>query len=332
MFTARIFGGLVLATVVIANNSYLLQDELIGESFYSAFKWETFDDPTRGRVNYVDQVTARNTNLSSVSLNGNFIMRADAYQVVQPGARGRDSVRITSNTAYDEAILVLDLAHMPEGCGTWPAWWTLSKAGPWPHGGEIDIIEGVNTATANRASLHTTPGCTASPSRQQTGKCMSGNCDTSVNYNEGCGSSFSKPNSFGSGFNACGGGWFVMQKSRTQGISVWFWPRNDLTVPQSISGGADTLSPPSSWGPPEANFPGDTCPYDTYFDAHQMIFDTTFCGDWAGNDYASSCAALTGVPLCQDFVDNHPDAFLKAYWEIRSLRTYTPKHSITLFS
>ncbi len=78
-------------------------------------------------------------------------MRADAYQMVPPDARGRDSVRIASTTAYNEALFILDLQHMPEGCGTWPAFWTISRDGPWPHGGEIDIIEGVSAAWALRS-------------------------------------------------------------------------------------------------------------------------------------------------------------------------------------
>ena len=56
-------------------------------------------------------------------------------------------MRITSLKAYDEAVVVLDLQHMPEGCGTWPAFWSLSQQGPWPQGGEIDIIEGMPYAT-----------------------------------------------------------------------------------------------------------------------------------------------------------------------------------------
>lgn len=69
-------------------------------------------------------------------------MRSDNLKVVPPGARGRDSVRIISKASYSESVMVLDIAHMPEGCGTWPAFWTLSAEGPWPEGGEIDIIEG----------------------------------------------------------------------------------------------------------------------------------------------------------------------------------------------
>jgi hypothetical protein len=81
--------------------------------------------------------------LKRVSVMGNtFYMRADNSTIVDPSARGRDSVRISSLNAYDDAIFVLDLTHMPAGCATWPAFWTLSKDGPWPNGGEIDIIEG----------------------------------------------------------------------------------------------------------------------------------------------------------------------------------------------
>lgn len=69
-------------------------------------------------------------------------MRADGVKVVSQDSRGRDSIRITSHKAYNDMALVLDLAHMPEGCATWPAFWTISETGPWPRGGEVDIIEG----------------------------------------------------------------------------------------------------------------------------------------------------------------------------------------------
>ena len=134
-------------------------------------------------------------------------MRADSWTRVGGGPRGRDSVRITSRGAYGDSLVVLDVAHMPAGCATWPAFWTLSQRGPWPHGGEIDIIEGaralsavsrppsplssvvflvfgnerglillfffgwegVNEATANLVSLHTAPDCTMPQQRAQTG-------------------------------------------------------------------------------------------------------------------------------------------------------------------
>ena len=115
-------------------------------------------------------------------------MRADDWSIVDPSARGRDSVRISTQNAYGESIIVLDLAHMPAGCATWPAFWTNSQKGPWPNGGEVDIIEGttfvsfvsllsypqmrslrvflptgVNLHEINQATLHTAPGCQMPP-------------------------------------------------------------------------------------------------------------------------------------------------------------------------
>ena len=68
-------------------------------------------------------------------------MLPDSKNVVSPESRGRDSIRISSKRAFDESVVIIDLEHMPHGCGTWPAFWTRSQQGPWPTGGEIDIIE-----------------------------------------------------------------------------------------------------------------------------------------------------------------------------------------------
>ena len=113
-------------------------------------------------------------------------MFPDSTNVVDPASRGRDSNRISSKQAFDESVVILDLEHMPYGCATWPAFWTNSWKGPWPTGGEIDIIEvthlfwrafvmlkrirqGVNGAKRNLISLHTLPGCTMPKKRDQTG-------------------------------------------------------------------------------------------------------------------------------------------------------------------
>ena len=48
---------------------------------------------------------------------------------------------------------------MPQGCATWPAVWEVREDG-WPQYGEVDIVEGVNDVSPNRAALHTTSNCT----------------------------------------------------------------------------------------------------------------------------------------------------------------------------
>jgi hypothetical protein len=72
-----------------------------------------------------------------------FFMRADDENIVNSTALGRNSIRITSQESWNDALYVLDVLHMPEGCSTWPAFWTKSATSLWPAGGEIDIIEGI---------------------------------------------------------------------------------------------------------------------------------------------------------------------------------------------
>jgi hypothetical protein len=66
-----------------------------------------------------------------------FVMRSDYKQVPAASSRGRMSNRITSKKHYGDSIMVLDLNHMPEGQGTWPAFWTFSQSQQYPAGGEI---------------------------------------------------------------------------------------------------------------------------------------------------------------------------------------------------
>ncbi|KAG1746159.1 glycoside hydrolase family 16 protein [Suillus lakei] len=325
---------LALASLAVVNAQSLLPSltvtynlivSHVGYDFLGNFSWETADDPTNGRVNYVDQATALTNNLTFVS-DCKFVMRADDTKKVAKSARGRDSVRIHSRDAYDDALFVLDISHMPEGCGTWPAWWTLSQKGPWPHGGEIDIIEGVNLGQQNLASLHTTPNCSMSKVRSQKGMTKSTSCDTSVNFNQGCGVAFPEEDSYGASFNAGGGGFYIMEKSSKKGVSVWFKSRNSLPLlGDELILDLMLLSTPDAYFPMQDESPDNNCNYSKHFDAHNIVFDLTFCGDWAGSESvwnASTCAAKAST--CKSFVDNNPHEFTEAYWEINSLKIYTP--------
>lgn len=45
--------------------------------------------------------------------------------------RGRNSVRIVSKDSFADGVYVLDVDHIPVGCGAWPAFWTTTRSG-WP--------------------------------------------------------------------------------------------------------------------------------------------------------------------------------------------------------
>ncbi|KAK2462476.1 hypothetical protein APHAL10511_005446 [Amanita phalloides] len=299
---------------------YRLTDVYAGEDFFNCWDWFTGDDPTHGRVNYVGLDEAQKSNLTFVTDDGIFYMKADDTNIVPDNARGRNSIRIQSRKAYGDSLIILELQHMPAGCATWPAFWTISQTGPWPHGGEIDIIEGVNLNTNNQATLHTTPNCTQCMDRLQTGQSLSLDCNTAVNYNQGCGVQFSQPNSYGTDFNNNGGGFYMMQRSE-YGVHVWLRQLWDL--PWGVAEGAERLSVNLFWEPPDVTFDFTSCDYLEHFDDHAMIFDLTFCGDWAGNAFATSGCPSTN---CTSYVDDNPSAFSEAYWAVKVLRVYTPSH------
>ncbi|MCJ1404888.1 hypothetical protein MMC11_008114 [Xylographa trunciseda] len=292
---------------------YTLQDDYSASNFFSMFNFQTESDPTGGYVNYLDQPTAQNDGLINTN-NGLVYIGVDNTNVAS--GRGRNSVRLESKKTYDHALVVLDLAHMPAGCGTWPAFWTF---GPnWPSSGEIDVIEGVNDQTTNSMTLHTSDGCSAnSPASAFTGQQNTYNCYINAanqSANEGCGFSATASNSYGTGFNSNGGGVYALEWTSSY-IQIFFWPAG--TAPSDALGDAPN---PSSWGRPAALFQG-ACDIDQHFMNQQITFDMTFCGSWAGAAWGGNCAAQNGNS-CNAFVQNTPSAFKQTYWSVKSLRVY----------
>jgi hypothetical protein len=227
---------------------------------------------------------------------------------------------------YNHGLFVLDLLHMPGGiCGVWPAFWTLGT-GTWPANGEIDILEGVNSQSANQMTLHTGSGCAMAPQntsqfagQQYTGSLATPDCDVNdpaQATNAGCGVVDGRSNTFGTQFNAQGGGVLAMQWT-SDAISIWNFPR--AQVPADV----DSASPnPAGWGAPAASFGSQSCDLDSHVKDQQIVFDTTFCGDWAGNTWTSDAECAAKAPTCDQFVSDNPSAFVDAYWEIQSLRVF----------
>lgn len=68
-----------------------------------------------------------------------------------------------------------------------------------------------------------------------------------------------------------------MKRTSQDGAYVYFWARNDASVPDEVKSGAQTIIPSDSWGKPEARFSTETCNWASHFNAHQIVFDLTFC-------------------------------------------------------
>ncbi|PNS17978.1 hypothetical protein CAC42_3937 [Sphaceloma murrayae] len=293
---------------------WVLTDDYNPSNFFSKFSFWTDADPTHGHVDYVDQATAEQAGLIK-RRNGGIYMGVD-YTNKAPN--GRQSVRLTSYAKYNVgSLMILDLKHMPVGCGTWPAYWTV---GPnWPAGGEIDIIEGVHNQAHNAMTLHTSEGCTINANPLMTGSIVTPNCYIKAPGqwdNAGCSISTPQTNTYGRGLNRIGGGVYAMTWQKAS-IRVWFFPRG--AIPGDITAGKPT---PAKWGKPLSQFQGG-CNIPQFFKDNQIVFDTTFCGDWAGNVWAQSGCQTDRYPTCQSFVSDNPGAFKNAFWQINSLKVYT---------
>jgi hypothetical protein len=315
--TFTYFCASILCIAGIANAAYSIQDTYDASNFFNEFTFFNASDPTHGAVDYLTGASANSKSLAGFS-NGAVYLGVDSTTVNPTG--GRASTRVTGNKSYNASsglLVIGDIEHMPEGCGTWPAFWMV---GPnWPNEGEIDILEGVNEASSNAVTLHTSSGCTVSGAGIQSSSVLQSTDCNSGNGNTGCSTSTNDTQSIGTGFNDNNGGVYAMEWT-SAAIAVHFFTRS--AIPADITSGTPD---PSTWGTPMASFTaGSTCDFSTHFTNQQIIFDTTFCGDWAGASAvwgASTCSSLAST--CDAYVAANPSAFERAYWTINSVKVYS---------
>ncbi|KIK48339.1 glycoside hydrolase family 16 protein [Suillus luteus UH-Slu-Lm8-n1] len=300
-----------------SNKTYTIQDLYQGQDFMNEWDFFTGTDPTGGNVNYQSKSDAQSKGLAYVNdCDNSTVLAVDSTSTVASGGK-RDSVRITSQKSYNSGLFVIDASNMPVGCSTWPSFWTV---GPnWPSAGEIDIIEGVNNQATNQMTLHsgTSQSCSIAKSNSSTdhftGQVLGTNCYSTQNADAGCGVEDTDTRSFGYGFNNAEGGVFALLWDNSSGMSMWHFARADIP--------ADLIaqSPnPSTWTTPAGFWSAQSCDISANFYDHQMVIDTTICGNWAGGSAYSS----SGCPgTCSDMVANATN-YVDAKWVINYVAVY----------
>ncbi|KAJ7071006.1 glycoside hydrolase family 16 protein [Mycena amicta] len=305
-FWPRFFVHDLAANSTTASNStnssafiWLPQDEYSGETFFDGFIFYTSFDPTHGTVSYVNATYAFDNGLAYYeNSNNTVVMKGDDTSWLQ---EGQNRVRISSIAQYNTGLFILDLNRAPWGCGVWPAFcmllmvlWSIPLnmlQGQLEEGhGHIQakstLLRAVHDNEHNQVTWHTGPECWL--------------------WYHGMEQSF-----VWSPFEAQGGGIFAMKWDDT-GIAGHFVDRS--AIPGDIKAGSPN---PANWGTPVASLAPETCDPLTFFVNHSIIFDITFCGDWAGNSYATSgCPGSCSTRLMD------PTNFVNASWSINSLKVY----------
>jgi hypothetical protein len=341
LFGASAFAA--TATSSAASGGYTQVADYSGDSFFSGFDFFTtgrgVSDPTTGYVSYVDAAAAKSGELAGFiyneTANGSSVYIGVDYTTnltTSASAAGRNALRLNGTATFSNGLLmVADVLHMPMGvCGTWPALWLV---GPnWPNDGEIDIIEGVNAQTQNQMTLHTSNECvTNNASSSFLGNLLATNCSAYANGNAGCsimapenatlnygnGETCTHPTA-GTGFNEQGGAVYVILWNGS-GIDIYMFPHE--YVPSDISSGNPN---PASWTvQPLAHFGGSGCDFNAVFTDLNIVINTDFCGQWAGQVWeGSQCQKTTGAATCDAYVAANPSAFKDAYWSIASIKVY----------
>ncbi|KAG1725741.1 glycoside hydrolase family 16 protein [Suillus lakei] len=303
--------ALPLTTLVGGHSSSRHPHPTTGERFFNDWDFFTGSDPTGGNVNYQNKSAAQSKGLAYVNYSDySTVFAVDSTSTVAAGGN-RDSVRITSQNSYNGGLFILDASKMPVGCSTWPSFWTV---GPdWPYGGEIDIVEGINDQAKNQMTLHsgTNETCTIDTNNTDefTGSVLNSNCYSTETSDSGCSILDSH---------------LRMASTMQMVVSLHFFGTTPLACQCGTSLALTSLVMslpgylmPSTWGTPAGFWPAKTCNITANFYDHQMVIDTTICGNWATGAYSSS-----GCPgKCSDMVANATN-YVDAKWVINYVAVY----------
>jgi len=293
----------------LTTDIWIQEDFYEGETFFDGWDFFNQTDPTSGSVNYVDASTAFANGLAFVNDQKQAVMKMDNTSTLQENGF-RDSVRISSKKQYTGGLFILDITHAPWGCSVWPAFWTVGDN--WPNNGEIDVFEGVHDNTHNQMTWHTGANCNLTVSNNFTGtpsnhtSCFSFPAD-----NSGCAIIDWSRASYGPHFDSLNGGVFAM-KWDDDSIAIWFFYRQ--SIPSDIT---ENAPDPTGWGAPAAELLNSGCNIQNHFIGHNIVFDITTCGDWAGSSFGTSgCPGTCGATV-QD-----PSNFVNASWNINYVHVF----------
>ncbi|KAH6620091.1 glycoside hydrolase family 16 protein [Boeremia exigua] len=273
---------------------------------------------TDGFASYVSKDEAISTGLAKTVDNRVYLGVDNSTVIDVTPQGGRKSVRLESHDTIDHGLVIADFRHVPaKACGMWPAFSLV-------HGNEHDgglfskmtLVESISYIPHNEITLSTTPADCTMNTQKSTGNVFSTNCSYATG---GCGAA-AHTGTFGEPFIEKGGGVWAAQIEAT-GIKVWFFPRR--TIPGDIRTNAPE---PGKWGTPIMSFAPKKCDIRGVWAKMKIVFNITFCGDYAGGDAwgsYTSCRSRTQFTSCNEYVAQTPSAFDEVHWLINSVKTYT---------
>ncbi|KAF8998142.1 hypothetical protein BDQ17DRAFT_1428632 [Cyathus striatus] len=264
------------------------------------------DSTPNGSQKYVDAETAFGI-LPLVDLDyseaHHMIIKMDNTTNIPQSAFGsRNSVKIVTQAAYSlGSVWIIDLFHVPYGCGVRPAVWSMAPTqvgGEWPRGGCIGTFEALNKEISSQMMLYTEGKCNASSSNSNQNQASIVNT-TDCSGSEGCITTNAGFPSFGPEFNSAGGGVYITEFA-FNGISIWFFPRNNI---------------PPNWAPSICGLEDFT----QVFLPQSLAIEIALCDDLSNARYNQTCSPGN----CQkETAFGNGSNFSEAYFEIGSVQVF----------
>lgn len=277
-------------------------------------------DPTSGYINYRNREDA--VKLGLIATQGTEIfLGVNHRDTFDPKGKGRDSVRIESNSRYNYGLFIAEFTHMPKAeCGVWPAFWTYGD--PWPVKGEMDIYENWNLAQANMITLHTgnaseVGSCTINQ-RDMLDPLITSNCDVTYqdahqSSNQACATRETRGQ-----WASASGGVYAMEWT-SEFIKTWSWSRDRM--PADVK---HRRPKPHLWGKPHFAAMNGACDIDRHFRDQKLVINIDFCGVAAGQEtlWGQQCKVKTGYDTCIEYVAKHPNDFADVFWQVKDISVY----------
>lgn len=274
-----------------------------GKSFFDQFDFIT-NDSNNGATHLLNRQDAQRLKLTE-AFDTHAILRSGPKSETQQYKR--TGVKIGTKRSFTYYLMIVELTHVPWGCGVWPAVWTRAPRSKWPDGGELDIVEYVHdfpgqtsfhTGRPNRCKLDGTllnvPGCPVMPDING----MNYDCNTTY------------PNSLGCAVNTLPLYNGLMWAQNPSVIAVE-WTPSFLKVfripigdiPADLRGDKPKPDTWDKWviayypfAASEERSPG-SCPNPAQvLQPQQLVMNIGFCGDWASKvwDMAGTCVNRVG--------------------------------------
>jgi hypothetical protein len=277
VFTVTLYFSIHVKSRGKATGAYRVVEIQQGSHFTDSYAFYNGADSigSAGYNTYVSQQRALDLGLIRITDD------QDVFIQSSPTIQGpRESIRLEGKRRYNRGLFVIDLNHMPAGCGVWPAVWLTDEAN-WPDHGEIDIVEGVNTLKTAKTAQHTSESCSMYahvPDDSRTGhwdsatgipdtftgsldnftRVRADNCWVMAPHqwaNQGCVAVHDKQGTIGTPFNQQGGGVYVLEWDPVAGyIKSWVFSPHEA-MPENLQKAMNTASDdnpavpePTLWG------------------------------------------------------------------------------------